>query len=320
MASPKLTHEQRRLAAIDMINYYFNANYVDWRYIKLLSIKKQLSSKYAYYEDIVSEIENEENVESCIAQPITNGLYFEAIAECVQYIEDLFALIKASANTEYFVKNIITYEAGQIRSFIKTFPTSDKDLGKWFHFKYDLQFEEGTDSTPFTKGIESLRQLIIELKTFFVDYEFFYIQYKHGLTLPMRPFGNSYTAEQVQKEKDGEMKPYVTAFDNFNLAAAAKKGNFTSQQPVMMPAFTENVRFHISALSEENNYLRLVYPKDQKLDFDRFVNIAKRVRYCTNLFINNYYNELHPGERSGKFQLPDDPDKNSVSNCTYFEE
>ena len=86
-------------------------------------IKKILTERYQFYNDFIDDIKpyQDINPEAAIAQELKNGLYFDAISQCVQYIEDLFSFINAGKNPEYFIRNIITYKAGVATNLIKAF-------------------------------------------------------------------------------------------------------------------------------------------------------------------------------------------------------
>jgi len=49
--------------------------------------------RYKFYKDFIQDVKyaHDANGEATIAQEIKNGLCFNTIAQCIQYIEDLFA-------------------------------------------------------------------------------------------------------------------------------------------------------------------------------------------------------------------------------------
>jgi hypothetical protein len=129
-----MTPEQRKAANKDQINGFFSSYYSEWRYIQIMSISKNLNSKYEFYADIIEEIkETDLNAsERTIAQEISNGLLFEAIQHSIQYIEDLFALLNAGKNLDYFIRSIVKYDAGKIERLIKNFPSNKKMVCDFF--------------------------------------------------------------------------------------------------------------------------------------------------------------------------------------------
>lgn len=314
--SKNLTKEQRLKAAIDMTGYYLDAFWPEWRYVQIITIKKLIHTKYDFYKSITEEIYGEAD-EAIIAQNIRNGLILDAIAHCIQYIEDMFALINASKNPDYFIRDIITYQAGQVTSTIKTFKPTTKSLGSAFHFPAELKWSDTEKGEKFMKSVEYLKETVDRIIKFYRDYEFFYIQYKHGLTIPIKPFGNNFSPEQIQKEKDGLLEPFIVAFDNFNLHANVKRNTFSIEHGVMMPGFTDNVKNYISALQDEDNYLRFVFPPDRDIKIDLFVEVARLVKQCILIFRYNYWHKLTDEKNAISFQLPFDIVNNQVNQYMY---
>jgi hypothetical protein len=312
-----MNKEQRRKASIDLTLTYLLSYYADWRLAKVLTIEKLLSERHDFYKDIVLDVKNhgDNNGAATIAQEIRHGLYFDAIAHCVQYVEDLFALIKAAKQPDYFVRHIITYKAGEVTNSIKNFKISTKSISEIYHFPQELKFTETKDQSAFDEGAKNLTRLTEEIITFYKGYEFFYNQYKHGLSVAMRPFGNLYTDEQIAKDKGGDNTPYLVVYDSLNLEAASSKGTFNVSHGVLMPGFTENVRPFIGDLSKENNFLRFVFPPDiPHFSMHLLVDHAKKTRACVQAFIANYTREISFIAGKREFQLPSD----YKNNKSYF--
>lgn len=316
----KLTAKQRKAASVDLTLAYLNNYYAEWRYAKVLTLEKLIKNRYEFYSDLKEQIRNvrDENGDPTIAQEIHHGLYFDAIAQCVQYIEDLFALLKAAKQPEFFIRNIITYKGGEVTAFLKSFKADAKQTASAFHLPNDLKFSDVDNQASYTEGLEKLMGYMNDMIQFYKNYEFFYNQYKHGLSVAMRPFGNIFTEEQVKKDKTGEMPPYLAVYDNMNLQAGFKKGTAKIEHGIMMPGFTENVAPFISELSNENNYLRFVFPPDYPdFDIDILVRMAKKTSYCIQLFIYNYGWKINPDGLTFKFHLPSDYLTKNVIACSY---
>ncbi|MEJ0104713.1 MAG: hypothetical protein WDO19_20115 [Bacteroidota bacterium] len=311
-----LTPNQRTAASIDMTTHFLNSYYSEWRLVKILGIKKMLDNKYSFFDTVTLEVEGNNNGAS-IAQEITNGLYFDAVSECVQYIEDLFALINASKRPDYFIHDIITYSAGKITNQIKSFKPNVLVLSNAFHIPSDLVYKDEVAQQSYLNAIEQLKLLIESIQLFFIEYEFFFIQYKHGLTVALRPFGNKYDQEQIEKEKKGELKSMLAAYDNSNLQMAQKRNTFNISDGVMMPGFTENVRAVISKLHDENNYLRFVFPSNKELNIEGLVDMGKKIQMCITVFIFNYYHKLTDSHDLRKVQLPKDNKSSEILQFSY---
>ncbi len=317
-----MNKEQRRKASIDLTLTYLNSYYANWRLAKVLTIEKLLKDRHEFYKDIISEVMEHGDADgsATIAQEIKHGLYFDAIAHCVQYVEDLFALIKSAKQPDYFIKNIITYKAGEITNFIKSFKINAKTASEIYHFPHDLKFDKPEDQSNFDEGV-TLARLTEEIVSFYKGYEFFYSQYKHGLSVAMRPFGNIYNADQIEKDKAGKNDPYLVVYDNLNLHAASKKGTFNVQHGVLMPGFTPNVVPFMDKLSEENNFLRFVFPPDiPHFSMHLLVDNAKKTRACIQAFIANYSRSISITEGKMEFQLPSDYKNNMSFFCSCYRE
>lgn len=315
-----MTNEERKKASTDLSVAYLQSYYADWRLAKVLTIQKILSSRYSFYSDIIDDIKGDHDTvgEATIAQEIKHGLHFDAIAHCVQYVEDLFAFFRAAEQPDYFVKNIITYDAGQVTNKIKSCQPNAKLVSELYHFPHNLPFLESTAREGYDKGVENLITLTKECIKFYKDYEFFYNQYKHGLSVAMRPVGTTYVKEQIEEDKAGTFEPCLAVYDNFGLEIASKKGNFNTKHGVIMPGFSENVQPFISELSAENNYLRLVFPPDMpNFSIDFLVDNARKTRACIKTFIANYFRKIYPLPEIKQFYLPSDYTKNTTSICSY---
>lgn len=316
----KMTKEERRKASIDLSLQYLQSYYTDWRLVKVLSNSKLLNERYEHFGSLMSELRQEgnENSTAFIAQEIKNGLYFDSIAHCVQYVEDLFALMRAAQNKDYFIRNVITYKAGEITNFIKSFKINPQTAGRLYRIPENLENFKEENIALVTKGKETLASLTTDIVTFYKNYEFMYNQYKHGLSVGLRPFGNTYTKEQIDKDVKGEMGPYLAVYDNLNLKAAQSKGTVNLLHGVMMPGFTDNVRPFIKDLSEENNYLRLVFPHDHyHFSMKILVEHARKARACMETFITNYAQAIRYTQGEYKFVFPDNYDKNIYNVVNY---
>jgi len=319
---PKLTIEQRKLASIDLTATYLSNYYAGWRYAKVLTLEKLINERYVFFKEIALQTKpvGDDSGEATIAQEIQHGLYFDAISQCVQYVEDLFALIKASKQPDFFVRNVITYKAGEVINYLKSFKADEKNIGSIFHFPADLPFSDTESAERYNLGKSNLINYTNDLIKFYKDYEFFYNQYKHGLAVAMRPFGNIYNQDQIENDKTGKKHPYLSVYDNMNLQAGFKRGTASIKNGILMLGFTDNVRPYISQLSEENNFIRLVHPPDYpNLSIELLVDIAKKTFCCVNIFIDNYHLKIKPEEGNRKFELPRDYQNNSYMLCSYIE-
>lgn len=281
-----MTKEERKKVTNDQINRFFTSYYPNWRLQQILTTEKILQERFTFYSPIISETKqfDDDTGDSTIAQEITNGLFFDAISVCVQYIEDLFALLKAGENKQLFIKNIITYDAGKIENFIKQKANVEK-LCKLFYFPfYEDEWEDEANGKTYRESINLLFEWVEEIKEFHKKHQFFYKQYKHGLTVALRPY-NRYNEEQLKKAKNNDFAPYLAAFDNLSPTKLKDKKERIDGY-LMMPCFTENTRPHLQELMREDNLVRYVFPP-RETTIDVIKNIAYKVRDCINIFGNN---------------------------------
>lgn len=316
-----MTSEQRKKASIDLTITYLSSYYTEWRLVKVLSNQKILDQRHNFFREFIDDVKTDDDKEgsATIAQEIKHGIIHDSIAHCIQYIEDLFAFLKASENPNYFVRNIITYNAGKITNRIKEFKCNRKTIADMFHFPIDQDFTNEENKKLFDEGVSPLITLVSDLLEFYKEYWFFYIQYKHGLAVALRPFGNMYNEEQIEKDKRNEQEPWIGVYDNLNLSDASKKGTWDiTSGAVMMPGFTENVRGIIGELQKENNYLRFARPPKIEFSFELLIEVAKKARVCLDTFMSNYYRKiLSKDDNTWGFQLPQDYKTNMYYVMNY---
>lgn len=285
--------EERNKANKDQINKFISAYYSEWRFIQILSIQKQLQNKYSYFQEIIEQIKDTDNSagDKTIAQEITNGLLFDAVQQSIQYIEDLFAFINASSKKDFFIRNIIQYKAGKIDNSISSFKNSKDVICNYFHFPNYPESEIESDrdkeiSGVMNEGISRLGEIVEEIIEYYKQYKFFYNQYKHGLSIALRPYGD-YNDEQIELDKKGEFgDKSIIALDSLNFKNA-ERNQYGNSGYLFMPAFSDNVRPHIPQLQKENNLLRYVMsPKGTSIE--KIVEIAEKTKRCLQILIHNF--------------------------------
>lgn len=285
--------EDRKKIDNIQINRFFFSYYTEWRYIQILSIQKLLRNKYNFYSEIIEQTKETDKQanESTITQEITNGLLFDAIQSNIQYIEDLFAFINACEKPEFFLRKIVNYSAGSVTNNIKNAKFSTKSILKQFHLPNFLETcsEEEKQSDVGQKIISStdrLIKIISETVEFYKKHEFFYNQYKHGLTVALRPYRN-YTEDEIDLDKKGKFGPNpLVAIDNRNFKDAPKN-QYGNTGYLLMPSFDEITRINMQELQRENNLLRFVMtPEGTNMEI--LVNQAAKTKRCIQLLIHNF--------------------------------
>jgi len=293
-----MTKEERVLAAKEQIQRYLYSYYPQWRLIEILSIKKILENKYEFYSGIIDKYKqpDDNTGEATITQEITNGLLFNAVSECLQYIEDLFLLIKFSQNVDFFIKNVVTYKAGEITNFVKTFKIDSELACKYFHIPLvpESEWPNGTVKSVYKSGLECLTNKVTAILEYFNENKFFYNQYKHGLTIALRPFA-LFDDKSIKEKKDKPTSATLFAWDNLGIKKIMKsKDRFNGE--IMFP-LSPKVQPHLAALQQEDNLLRLVTNKEGKTSINDIVNCALNVRSVLVVLIQNFASTLADGKK-----------------------
>lgn len=292
----------------EQINRFFSSYYSEWRHIQVLSIQKKLKTKYEFYDEIIRSINYSDNSasEKTIAQEISNGLMFEAIQYSLQYIEDLFAMVNAAKKPNFFIRSIIQYNAGKIDTAIRTFSVKNKNVCESFHFPYfpdddQLTGQDLETQKVFNESVERLGKIITELIEYYKKYQFFYNQYKHGLSVALRPY-HDWTPEQVEEDKTGTHgQSPIVALDSLNFKAAPQN-QYGNTGYLLMPCFSPVITPHLNQLQSENNLLRFVMsPPDMSIDL--IVDITKKCKRCIQILIHNFLQEINK-ENPLKMRLP----------------
>lgn len=304
-----MTKDQLEKAAKDQIIKFFNSYYTSWRLNKILTIDKLLKTKYEFYYDIIEETKREDDDvgTSTISQEITNGLGFDAISNCIQFIEDLFAMINATKNRSYFIKEIITYDAGKIENIIINFKINDKNICKAFHFPFEEESEDDNNSAwiAYKKGLMILGNRIEKIISFYIKHKFMYNQYKHGLTVALRPYVK-YNEDQINNDRENPTDFYLAAFDNLSLQKALNN-KYKPKDYIFMPCLTENTKPFLDQLQNEDNLLRLVIGSPES-SIESIKQIAYITRGCLHVLINNFM-ATYKADEFINLQLPEEGEK-----------
>ena len=111
------------------------SQYLAWHIVAVESIKKLILNLDDFYSDITGENQPLSIVEhEQIKNEVRIGWIFEALSHAEQAIEDLFSFLMLSKNIDTFVKNVVNYNATDVKRYIWNFKTNDpsKFLGEFF--------------------------------------------------------------------------------------------------------------------------------------------------------------------------------------------
>lgn len=277
----------------------------DWRLRQILMIEKQLHNRYDYFQDIVDQSKSPKHKASndaIIAQEITNGLYFEAIAVAIQSIEDVFALLNAGQKPLKFIAGIITYSAGKVDNILKQ-KHNKEEVASLFYFPvFTDEYETEEQRKLVSDGLELLYTLVNELKFFYKQFRFFYNQYKHGLSVAFRAY-TDYSDKQIEDHKTTPDTAHLQVFDNISVSKLDSQ-DIRVNKKILMPYLTEDISENMQQLLKDDNLIRFVTP-DEKIDLKLLKSIVIKSRICVATFGNNLINTLK-AEYPLHLQLPAD--------------
>ena len=178
-----MTKEERYKAGQSQMKFYYSNLYLDWRYVEVLTINNIVNK----FDIVYDEYKNDKEM-------IINGWYYEAMAQTIQSIEDLFSMVFYSKDVEWFAKSVIHYNASEIKKKIEKYECKDiNKLCEDFRIPYlNMSIEWPVQDTyDFVKKSlifiqDSISNIIIFYKKYYKDY----CQYKHGMSVALSKFGN----------------------------------------------------------------------------------------------------------------------------------
>ena len=112
----KLTEKEKFEAGKAQMYQYLDSQYLAWHIVAVESIKKLILNLDDFYSDITGENQPLSIVEhEQIKNEVRIGWIFEALSHAEQAIEDLFSFLMLSKNIDTFVKNVVNYNATDVK-------------------------------------------------------------------------------------------------------------------------------------------------------------------------------------------------------------
>lgn len=293
--------EDRYIVGKQQLQYYISCQYPKWRYAYVKSIEKILNNLDDFYVDNIRELKQDYDLsgEITINKEIKNGLYFAALSETMQYIEDLFSLMLLSRDIEYFAKNVITYNATKIIQYIEKFNVDDVQyiLQEYQipYFDLDNKWEDFPDVFEDYKVAVLLIQDMFKLiKSFFMKYKLYYNQYKHGLSIGLNPFCTNANGNDKLDEAT------LMVFDNKQFQKRYRNKPIPA---LIIPNLTPEIAQNAIQLNEEENLLRTIL---STISFAEIINVSKNTNILIQLLHNNLWNISENKNIKGlhKYQFP----------------
>lgn len=232
-----------------------------WRWILVLGLRDMRADLERLGGLATAELGNDTwSDEAYIYGPLALGVTASAINEAVQHCEDLFALLTFLRDRETFARRMGSYAAGKvIKLSDKLRKDSDEQLAARFCVPPIALIEEGMHKANNPNesvavawdAIARLGDLVRSVLDFYETYKFFHLQYKHGLKVLFRPFGNP-TAEAIADRK-ADVKAPLFAATNEPVAEMLKR---PKSQQAMMLHLTPLSQAHLNELAESRDLLR----------------------------------------------------------------
>ena len=241
MRLPKYNDNAKINANISQIRDFGSSQFLQWRIVTLLSIKKILLNIDDFVDDnLLTIFPKDVDRVNLRYNQIRNGFIYEAVSQSIQGIEEMFAMINGSKKLKQFTQKHIKYQASKISSYIKK-PQWDKESFVLDELKLPLLEEKDCDSETYDlyrSGVEILLKNIIEIRAFYIRYVKAYNQYKHGLKVGMRPYGHDIVNHEAidiirQHPLDGTLHIFTN-----DLSGDLKGINFSPAVSINMTQYT----------------------------------------------------------------------------------
>ena len=256
-----MTNDERIIANKYQLQVYLGGLEPQWRLLSIKAIRKMFENYEIFFADIVPTQTPVKEFE----KQIKLGLAYSAVAEVMQYIEDLFSLMHTSKDIDNLIKNMVNYIPNKVAKYIETFEsmTEAERLPEMLmpYFPDDEPWENLDVQEQYIIVKKNTTDYLDSIIAFRKKYKRFYLQYKHGLKTPLNPFCNH---TQFQMDVDSTAVPiyrYENKIENFN--------NNSLIIPQLHPCFSQVA----SSLATENN---LLLYEAVTVDFDELTDIATK--------------------------------------------
>ena len=278
--------ETRRAINEAEVRRYFSSWDPTWRWILILGLRDMRANLQRLGQLAADETGNEAWAEEqYVYGPLALGITSAAVNEATEHCEDLFALLNFLREPLSFARQMGSYSAGRVvRIADQLAKDSDAEMASRFCVPSISAIESGmvkAKDPPAAlevaqAGIARLGELVREVVDFYKAYEFFHVQYKHGLKILFRPFGGALPAETIAERKTNVSAP-LFALSNEALSRMVQRP--PSQQGLMIEASPE-AQPHLAELVANRDLLRIQMAGPQ-VDLDGVVGHSARYRDCS---------------------------------------
>jgi len=305
----------RRAVNEAAVRQFFAASDPAWRWVLILGLR-DLRANASRLGNLAAN-ESPEGAgwaeDRYVFGPLVHGLTAAAVNECAQHCEDLFAVLMFLREQLEFAKRMLSYKAGTVTQFGMRLRELDDEAIRRLFIVPDASLVEGglTGSEDlsghlavFNDAVARLAQRVRRVAEWYATYEDFHVQYKHGLKLAMRPYGDP-TLEAID-ERRANVSAALMAFTNEPISAMLRGSS--QQQGMIFPNLIPEAQAHLAALVEERAVLRYKM-SGPPVDLNEVVEIsgtvvqllriaaANRLAVASGLGEGSIYSFELPGDR-----------------------
>lgn len=252
--------KERYFSGKAQMKMFWSNQYLYWRVVAVKSMRKIIRSADKFYHDLEDEIylgkldnSDTENQLDTVNNEIKNGWLFEAVSQAEQAIEDLFSLLRNSNDISFFAKNVVNYNATEVKKYIWGFHTDSLEYimqeFKLPYFPLNEPWEDYDSFEIYKASVLRTQQWLQELIAFHKKYYLDYCQYKHGMSVALRPFG------QQQTRKDATHNPCEGVLMTFDSYTVEKRYRASGALPQMAMYLDPKILPYVSRLHSEGNLL-----------------------------------------------------------------
>jgi hypothetical protein len=301
------------------VRRYFASWEPTWRWVLILGMRDMRAHLDRIGRVAADEMGNQTWAdENYVYGPLALGVTAAAVNEASQHCEDLFALLSFLRDPRAFARRIGGYSAGRVVRLADTLrKDSDAAIASRFCIPAVEKLQAGLakasdpegSGLAVRDGISRLGGLVRSVVTFYETYEFFHVQYKHGLKVLFRPFGGNPSAE-VLAERKSDLKAPLLALSNETLSKMVER---PPQQQAMMLHVIPEAQPHLAELVENRDLLR-VQMSGPPVDLDSVAALSRTISRLMRLASTNRL-ALGAFDEDGQqiFKLPGIGDRETVS-------
>ena len=317
---PNVPAAARRAVNEAAVRQFFAAGDPAWRWILILGLRDLRANADHLGELAASETGNDSwSEDTYVYGPLVHGLTAAAVNECAQHCEDLFAVLKFMREDLNFAKRMSSYGAGTVTKFGRDLAElNDDEIAGLFlvpsaaTVKVGLTKAENPDASfaVFEAGVKRLVERVRAIVDWYSIYEDFHVQYKHGLKLAARPYGDP--TEETIEERRRDVKGPLLAFttDPIQKMIAGPQ----QQQGMIFPNLIPEAREHLTELVADRAMLRYKM-SGPEVDLDEVVATSRgvlkllRVAATNRIAIGDGLDE----DSQIRFDLPGDTHDETIS-------